>query len=197
MSPAKTKQRRGRSDANQPAKRGRPPSPNRMLHTAVVLPREVVQRLKEAGKASGTGLSEQVRLRLQLAELVTQGEEEQEVLRRLQALVLRGPPEDPKTKGLLCAIRVISQSLARDLTTQWHENPYVHAAFKAAILDCLKRYGPDEEADPDGAMWTERGPPEAVGRTHARMIVLGRDAVWYSGDEQDEVVLHVPWGEED
>jgi hypothetical protein len=169
-----------------------------MLHTAVVLPREVVQRLKEAGKASGTGLSEQVRLRLQLAELVTQGEEQQELLRRLQALAdFPRPPEDPKTKELLRAIRRISQTLARDLAKQWHENPYVHAAFKAAILDCLKRYGPDEEADPDEPMSTERGPPEAVGRTHARMIALGRDPTVRSGDERDEVVWHVPWGEED
>ena len=47
-------------------KKGRPRSENPMVHTAVVLPRDLLERLRRDAKASDRGLSTEIRQRLQL-----------------------------------------------------------------------------------------------------------------------------------
>ena len=46
-------------------KKGRPRSENPMVHTAVVLPRDLLEQLRKDAEASGRGLSTEIRQRLQ------------------------------------------------------------------------------------------------------------------------------------
>jgi hypothetical protein len=123
-----------------------------MMHTAVVLPPDLIERLKKDAKASGRGLSGEIRERLQ---------------RTYQA-------EDPETNRFLRAVTTLGNYLERDLGIKWHLDAYALAAFKAGIATLLTRYLTDgnervrpgwEEGDPDD-------PPDVVGRTHARRIEM-------------------------
>jgi hypothetical protein len=126
-----------------------------MVHTAVVLPRDLLEMLRTDAAASDKGLSAVIREVLQLHYL------------------LRAVPEDLQTNNLLSAIKKLSEFLARDLGTKWHQHPYALAAFKAGVQALLARYRPEGNATqrPDTRHSTEPDdPPDIVGRTHARRI---------------------------
>jgi hypothetical protein len=127
-----------------------------MVHTAVVLPADLISKLKADGEAEGRGLSAEIRERL--------------------GALTQLPRRDPETGKLLNAIRYLSDFLARDLGNRWHEHPYAMAAFKAGVADLLARYQPegDERVRPDTQVVGD--PPDVVGRTHARRIrILGHE----------------------
>jgi hypothetical protein len=133
-------------------KKGRPRSENPMVHTAVVLPADLISKLKADAEVEGRGLSAEIRLRLGATYLMQ---------------LSRG---DPETGNLLHTIKQLSDFLARDLGKRWHQHPYVMAAFKAGVADLLARYQPegDERVPPDAEVIGD--PPDVVGRTHARRI---------------------------
>lgn len=139
-------------------KKGRPRSENPMVHTAVVLPADLISKLKMDGEAEGRGLSAEIRERLRVTYLI------------------QGAREDAQTGNLLNAIKHLSDFLARDFGKRWHEHPYVMAAFKAGVADFLVRYQPegDERVPPHAQGIGD--PPDVVGRTHARLIgIAGRE----------------------
>jgi hypothetical protein len=139
-------------------KTGRPRAKNPMVHTAVVLPPDLVAQLKADGEVNERGLSAEIRDRLRLTYL-------------MQAS--RG---DTPTKNLLAAISKLSDFIARDLGKRWHEDAYAMAAFKAGVADFLARHQPegDESVRPDKRLGED--PPDVVGRTHARRIgIAGHD----------------------
>jgi hypothetical protein len=126
-----------------------------MVHTAVVLPTDLIEQLKTDAKADQRGLSAEIRHRLRLTYL------------------WQGGQNDRETTNLLTAIRHLSDILARDLGKRWHEHPYAMAAFKAGVAALLSRYQPegDETLRPDTQVVGEPAdPPDVVGRTHARLI---------------------------
>jgi hypothetical protein len=123
-----------------------------MIHTAVVLPPDLVEDLRKDSEISGHGLSTEIRERLRLTYVMQNS-------------------RDPKTANLLDAIRLLADNIERHVRKKWHEHPYALAAFSAGLLDFLAREvvsgDPNERPDPS------RGPvdpPDVVGRTLARLI---------------------------
>jgi hypothetical protein len=136
-------------------KRGRPPSENPMIHTAIVLPRDLLKQMKSDAEQSGRGLSGEIRHRLQSTY-------EKEKL-----------PRDPETTEFVELVRRLAASLAADLGKQWHERNYGVAAFNsgvAAFLTHYQRQGDEAIRDIPG----HNDNPEIVGRTHARLIMAQR-----------------------
>ncbi len=133
-----------------------------MVHTAVVLPPDLIAQLKTDAKKSGQGMSAEIRERLRVTYLME---------------LSRG---DPETGNLLNAIKHLSDFLARDLGKRWHQHPYAMAAFKAGVAALLARYQPegDETLRPDTKLVGD--PPDVVGRTHARLIGIA------GHEEEDE-----------
>jgi hypothetical protein len=125
-----------------------------MVHTAIVLPSDMLDRLKKDAEAKGVGLSAEIRFRLVVTEL------------------MHVSPKDLETNTLLHAIRRLSNYLAQDLGKRWHEHAYAMAAFKAGVAALLARYQPlgDENVRPDAQAVGD--PPDALGRTHARRIAI-------------------------
>jgi hypothetical protein len=132
---------------NKP-KKGRPTSENPMVHTAVVLPRELVRRLKKDGEVSGRGLSGEIRQRLQLSH------------------DKEGLPSDPVTSDLLGLIQKLADGVADAMGKKWHEGPNALTAFKVGVAEYLAQYHPkgDVSAPPGG-----HDDPGPVGRTLAKL----------------------------
>jgi hypothetical protein len=128
---------------------GRPRTENPMVHTAVVLPSELIDQLKKDADASGQGLSAEIRQRLQST--------------------YRASPDDAETKTFLAAVRKLADVVARDIGARWFEHSYALAAFSAGVTELLSRYllAGEKNEHPDGE---DIGPPEIVGRTYARLI---------------------------
>jgi hypothetical protein len=140
-------------------KKGRPQSEKRMVHTGVLLPQSLLERLRRDAEASDGGLSAQIRQRLQLT------------------YDLEGLPRDPETSDLVECIKSLANNLARDLGKKWHESRYALAAFKGGLATFLTPYAPEgDEGVRDIAGHSDN--PETVGRTHARLIMAAR------GDEK-------------
>jgi hypothetical protein len=131
-----------------------------MVHTAIMLPRDLLERIRKSAERAHHGLSAEIRLVLQVHYLLT-------------------IPFDPKTSQLLDAIKTLSEKLDRDIGTKWHENAYAWAAFKAGVEAFLARNRPDgdESVRPGTPFAGEpNDPPDVVGRTHARIIGnIGKD----------------------
>ena len=137
---------------------GRPPSKNPMVHTAVVLPPDLIDQLKTDAEANGQGLSAEIRDRL------------------LTTYLWQGSPIDRETKNFLAAVRKLDDILARDLGARWYEHSYALAAFKAGVAEFLSRYllSADESVRPDNdGKGGPDDPPDVVGRTYARLIEMG------------------------
>jgi hypothetical protein len=134
---------------------GRPRSESPMVHTAVVLPQDLLKRLRTDAEQSNRGLSTEIRQRLQS----TYDEE--------------GPPTDPETRKLVASIESLAESLAGDLRKKWHESRYALAALKAGVATFLAPYQSDGDLNVRDAD-DPNDPPEVVGRTHARLIMAGR-----------------------
>jgi len=136
---------------------GRPRAENPMVHTAVVLPPDLIDRLKTDADAKGQGLSAEIRDRL----LAT----------------YQGSPIDRETKDLLVAVRKLADAIADHLGAKWYEHSYSLAAFKAGVAHFLSLYllSGDERVRPDsentGA--PDDDPPDVVGRSFARLIEIG------------------------
>jgi hypothetical protein len=133
-----------------------------MVHTAVVLPRDLLERLRREAEARDRGLSTEIRQRL----LAYEQDRDLELLQQ----------RDHETKDMLEAIKLLADNLAGDLGKKWHEHPYGLAAFKAGVAAFLARYQPegDESVRPDTRVVGESNdPPDVVGRTHARLILKG------------------------
>jgi hypothetical protein len=131
-----------------------------MVHTAIVLPRELLERLRTDAEASHKGLSSEIRERLKLT------------------YALGGVRSDPETDDLLAAIKLLADNLARDLGKKWHQHRYVLKAFTDGVAEFLSRYTIMTEGDENGPPNTPLAdepldPPGAVGRTHARLITIG------------------------
>lgn len=129
-----------------------------MVHTAVVLPPDLIAQLKADAKENGHGMSAEIRLRLR------------------QTYLMQLSRGDPETGNLLSAVKHLSDFLARDLGKRWHQHRYAMAAFKAGVAALLARYQPqgDETLRPDTQVVGD--PPDVVGRTHARLIgVVGHE----------------------
>jgi hypothetical protein len=145
----------------QQRKKGRPRSENPMVHTAVVLPQDLLEKLRKDAEASGHGLSAEIRAQLQLNYLMMETKTK----------------DGPETSNLLAAIKHLANFLAHDLGKKWHEHAYALAAFKAGVASFLTRYHPegDERVRPDTRVAGEPDdPPDVVGRTHARHIGIVR-----------------------
>lgn len=126
-----------------------------MVHTAVVLPGDLLERLRRDAAASGQGLSAEIRRRLQLTY----------DLERL--------PHDSETKDLVRCIENLAENLAGDLGKKWHEQGYALAAFKAGVAAFLAHYNPKGDASirlDTRLVGESDDQPETVGRTHARLI---------------------------
>jgi hypothetical protein len=148
------------------AKKGRPPSDNPMVHTAVMLPLDLSRRLKEDGEASGRGQSGEIRQRL---------EESYDPERS----------RDADTAILLSCIGRLADEIAKDdhvaAQSQWHENPEALLAFKAGVETLITRYQAkvrhkapkSKSAEPSELLNLEEpnDPPDVIGRTHARRIL--------------------------
>jgi len=129
-----------------------------MVHTAVVLPADLISRLKADAEANERGMSAEIRNRLMLTYL------------------WQGSPIDRETKNILAAIRKLDDMIARGQNMRWFEHSYALAAFKAGVADLLSRYLPDgdESVRPNSERTGEPDdPPEVVGRTYARLIEIG------------------------
>jgi hypothetical protein len=140
-------------------KKGRPRSANPMVHTAVVLPRDILERLKADAEAADRGLSTEIRQRLQLT------------------YDLEGLPRDPETSELVEFIKNLADNLAGDLGKKWHQHAYALAALKAGVEAFLAQHQPegDARARPDTRVVGEpKDSPETVGRTHARLIWIAK-----------------------
>jgi hypothetical protein len=134
--------------------KGRPRSENPMIHTAVVLPQDLLNRLKEDAAASGHGLSTEIRQRLQVGYPA-------------RGLV---EPADPETNELLNKMDELSANLARSYGKKWHQHPYVLKAFKAGVDKLVAQYHPegDEKVPPNiKGPPLDHDPPDIVGRIFA------------------------------
>jgi len=126
-----------------------------MVHTAVVLPRALIEQLRSDADRSERGLSTEIRQRL---------------LATYDAASL---PYDPKTSELVEFTKSLVDSLASDLGKEWHESRYVQAAFTGGLLAFLAQYAPEGDAGTRDIAGHHDN-PEAVGRTHARLIMAAR-----------------------
>lgn len=123
-----------------------------MVHTAVVVPAPLRDRLISDGQGSGRGLSGEIRQRLQM----------------LDGL-------DHQTRKLVENTIKLTNSLARDLGTQWHEHDFARRALKAGFGVLLDQYAPERERATD-APYTghpDDAPYDVIGQTHARIILRG------------------------
>jgi hypothetical protein len=99
-------------------RRGRPRSDSTMVPTAVVLPRDLLERLRNDAQQTGRGLSTEIRQRLMLTCGTAPG------------------PRDPETSELIELIQLLADSLARD-QGKWHESEASKAAFAAGLLELI------------------------------------------------------------
>ncbi len=135
---------------------GRPPSADPMMHTGVVLPQHLLERLRADGERSGGGLSGEIRRRLQTSY-------------DLEGL-------NPPTRRLIEDTRKLAESLALDIGAQWHESDFVRKALKAGFAVFLQEYDPKAERVADTAFsgYPDDAPHDVVGQTHARLILRAR-----------------------
>lgn len=137
---------------------GRPRAENPMVHTALVLPQQMLERLRSDARASGQGVSAEIRRRLQM----TYDQE--------------GLPSDPQTTDLIKSIKELADSLAGDLRVQWYKHEFALKAFKAGIAVFLGQYDAEGDAHPDAPFHghPDDAPHDVVGQTHARLILRAR-----------------------
>ena len=181
-------------------KKGRPPADNPMVHTAVVLPADLIERLKhdaemqsadDQASQNTVNLMDHLRRRARMGREGTKAPSEEntsiagkkssrpglsaEIRRRLQLTYdLEGPQTDTETDDLVRSIKKLAENLAGDLGKKWHEHPYVFEAFKAGLAALLAQHEPDGDATarPDTQVVGEpEDRADTVGRTHARFIM--------------------------
>jgi hypothetical protein len=125
-----------------------------MVHTAVVLPPDLLEQLKKDSETAGQGISTEIR-------------------ERLRATYLIQNSRDPRTDSLLTAIKALAVNIERHFRKKWHEDPEALVAFKTGVQDLLARVvvaASDPDKRPDAAPAGPKDPPDVVGRTLARLI---------------------------
>jgi hypothetical protein len=119
-----------------------------MIHTAVVLPQELLERLRTNADAAARGLSAEIRESLYFAHSLQR---------------------EPETSNLIRLIRNLAEGVADARGKKWHEDPKALAAFKAGVAEYLAQYRLEDDASaPPGE---HDDPPETVGRTLARLYL--------------------------
>jgi len=123
-----------------------------MAQTAVLLPQDLLERLRKDAEQSGRGLSGEIRQSLQFTDRL-----------------------DPETRELIEDIKALADSIVHDLKFPWHKTEFGLDAFKAGITKFLDQYKV-EGAAPDAlfAGYPDDAPPHVVGQTHARIILAAR-----------------------
>jgi hypothetical protein len=121
------------------------------VHTAVVLPREMLDQLRASGRERGRGVSEEIRERL--------------------AGSLLEDAADQKTRTLVAEMSQLAEEVRLDFGTPWHADMNAHAALVAAMDDQLASHKPKEVSAAVPALFGPANindPPEVIGRALAR-----------------------------
>jgi len=129
-----------------------------MVHTAVVLPPEMLAALREWGARHGRTMSQEIRERL--------------------AGSLFEETRDAKTKQLEAEIVQLASEVLHDFKTHWHAEPRAHKAFLAAVADQIGSHEPPPtptSGSPDINDLSD--PPDVIGRALARRYRRDREAV--------------------
>ena len=128
-----------------------------MRQSALRLPTDLYERLKEA--AGDRGLGEEIR-------------------RRLEASFSTEAPRgaDPETDELLRAIVHFRKVLEGE--GGWHKDRYTYEVFKTAVTEIMEHFKPEGEPtfkpNPEGNLFFEGDePPEKLGRMFARFQIEG------------------------
>lgn len=125
----------------------------KMVQTAVWLPRDMHEKLKEAGGERGLG---------------------EEIRRRIQnALDAAETPSDQITDEVLDQIKDIARDVSDD--EPWHANRFAFDVLRAAINALLSSHQPSSEAKPETrahlqAVYGEEK-PETIGLIMARVAI--------------------------
>ena len=127
-----------------------------MVHTAVVLPPEMLAALREQGALRGRTMSQEIRERL--------------------AGSLFEETRDAKTKQLEAEIVQLASEVLHDFKTHWHAEPRAHKAFLAAVADQIGSYEPPPTPT-SGSPDVNVDPPDVIGRALARRYRRDREAV--------------------
>jgi hypothetical protein len=122
-----------------------------MVHTAVVLPRILLERMRTDAERSGRGLSTEIRERLQMT------------------YEIEGLPDDPETRDLLACVKTLAINLNRDLGQNWHKSQYGKDALHGGWMTFLGEYVPEGD---EGVR--KFGNPNTHGITRARAIIEAR-----------------------
>jgi hypothetical protein len=127
-----------------------------MVHTAVVLPMVLLERLKRDAAASGQTVSAAIRQRLQTS--------------------FDREGADPQTSDLVERVKDLADSLARDLGWPWHRHEFGQRAMEAGIIKFLGEYHAEGDRLPDTPFsgYPDDASPDVVGQTHARLIMAAR-----------------------
>lgn len=123
-------------------------------------------------RAHNRGLSAEIRVRLQagISYLKRPGTSELDHSKTSEL-------HHPKTSELAVLIEELDRKIFATFGRRWLEHPYTLAVFKAGVAEFLSRYHPDgdESTLPDaGIIGEPRDPPDVVGRTYARLILVDR-----------------------
>jgi hypothetical protein len=135
---------------------GRPQLKDPMVHTAVVLPQELINYLKTTAEECGRGLSAEIRYRLQ---------SQADLEKRLVA--------DPVTTDLLHSIRSLADNLKEDMGEAWYRSADVLSAFTAGVTAFFAQFPLEAEsagAPERQALEGQDEPPDVIGRILARRI---------------------------
>jgi hypothetical protein len=127
-----------------------------MVHTAVVLPAEMLAELREWGARHGRTMSQEIRERL--------------------AGSLFEETRDAKTKQLEAEIVQLAFEVLHDFKAHWHAEPRAHKAFLAAVADQIGSYEPPPTPT-SGSPEDLSDPPDVIGRALARRYRRDREAV--------------------
>ena len=128
-----------------------------MVHTAVVLPPEMLAALREWGARHGRTMSQEIRERL--------------------AGSLFEETRDAKTKQLEAEIVQLASEVLHDFKTHWHAEPRAHKAFLAAVADQIGSYEPPPTTSGSPDINDLSDPPDVIGRALARRYRRDREAV--------------------
>jgi hypothetical protein len=128
-----------------------------MVHTAVVLPPEMLAALREQGALHGRAMSQEIRERL--------------------AGSLFEEMRDAKTRQLAAEIVQLASEVLHDFKTHWHAEPRAHKAFLAAVADQIGSYEPPPTTSGSPDINDLSDPPDVIGRALARRYRRDREAV--------------------
>jgi hypothetical protein len=140
----------------------------RGVHTAVVLPQEILDQLRQSER----GVSEEVRRRV--------------------ALTIEQDATDPITRELCQLLVDTAVTLTQNFGVSWHSQPKAHAVFAAAVADLLAGYEPER---PPVAVASDLlgpdDPPETIGKMLAMQVRFGRSYPHLDKAQQRKTALAV------